>query len=268
MTLLPNWVSKRVCFVLSMLVASSVSGVSVAEENKLIPWEEQPQVLVNAVKSYVNAEQGDTSSPIRLGKKISILYLGFSEEEIEKNAARFPDVAGYVFEHLPYGRKKYYGYPINLTDYQSTDTIVALNFDLEREIKDWAEGREPGDTEIFEIYDPRGQYIHNLAASVYNFTLKNPGERDLIVELGQPMDSLEGAEFRHREKHFDGTCSAQPSFVAYDNNEEGVQENRMTVFSSAAPGSDEQIACLVLQTMIFVRPAEIPYEKVVEANWP
>jgi hypothetical protein len=264
MTLVGNRFFKFVCSGFWFACACGVTQGALAEESQKIPWEEQPLVLNQAIKDYVNSEDSSAQSKIKLGTKIRVLYLGFSEEEIEKNAASFPTVPEFEFVHLPYGRKKYYDFPINMIDYQTTDTIVALNLDLSKELKDWGEGLGSGDVEVSEILDPRGQYIHNLAWGLYRLNLRGSGVSGTAVDLGPPLDNLKGAEFYYREDLLDKHCSSATEFVEYD--DERPQFNGMIVYSAAMPASKEQIDCLIAQALIFTRPASVPFRSVLKLD--
>ncbi|MHA7777409.1 hypothetical protein [Roseibium sp. M-1] len=244
------------------LAGMSVSvAIAFAEDGQKVPWEEQPLVLNKAVDDYLNSRPDVSKSKIKIGNEIRILYLGFSKEEIAKNAESFPEVPGYKFVHLPYGRKKYYAIQIDVSDFLLGDTVVALNLDLEREIRDWSEGLDPTNVELTEILDPRGQYIHNLALALYTFNVKkSAGNRETVIELGAPLDDLKDADHAYRKSRFETSCSSSIEFVEFE--DERPQINDMFVYSSAEPGSAEQIDCLVTQTMIFVRPESVPYRSI------
>ncbi|MCV0429410.1 MAG: hypothetical protein K5905_28520 [Roseibium sp.] len=259
-----NRYCKNVRWFFSIACLCTISSVTLAEEKHTIIWEDQPLALNKAIKDYVNSEHDQLKSKIKPGKEIRVLYLGFSEGEIEKNAASFPIFPEFDFIHLPYGRQKYYGVPINELDYMQTDTIVALNVDLSRELRDWSEDLEPGNVEISEILDPRGQYIHNLALSLYYVNLRKAGGWGTAVELGAPLDDMKYAEYFYRENLFDRHCSSQIEFTGFDDGRTPL--NSMTVYSSAEPASKEQIDCLIMQTLIFTRPASVPFRSILNSD--
>ncbi|MEM9632999.1 MAG: hypothetical protein AAGA50_16830 [Pseudomonadota bacterium] len=249
---------------LTLVCVCIFSPAALAQENRTIPWEEQRQVLNGAIKDYVKYGGGSEPSDIKLGTKIRVLYLGFSEEEMAKNAARFPSLPEYEFVHLPYGRKQYYDVPLNPVDYQITDTITVLNLDLASEFKNWNEGRGPATVDVSEILDPRGDFIRNIAYGLYFLTLKGARGWGNVIELGAPMDDLKSAELFYRENLLENHCSAGIDFAQ---DEDGLsQDNRMTVYSSAAPGSEEQIECLVLQTLIFTRPESVSFRSALKSD--
>ncbi|MHA7777407.1 hypothetical protein [Roseibium sp. M-1] len=246
------------CSIFAMVYVGLMPCIVSAEDNSLGSGKDETFVLKEAIKDYVNFRSEYWKSEARVGREIRVLYLGFTEAEISENARAFPVVPEVKFLHLPYGRTEYYETPINLVDYQKTDTIVALNLDLSRKVTDWEATPDRENDDIAGLLDPKGRLIHNLAMGVFHSTLKFP--RGTAVELGAPLGDLKNEDVVYREHLFEGTCSAGIEYnAAYDDR---PQRNTMSVYSSAAPGSNEQVDCLVTQAMIFVRPEAVPYRSI------
>jgi hypothetical protein len=258
----------RVCKIavsfLTLVGTCILSPATLAQESQTIPWEEQPLILNKAIEDYVNGKKDNTSKIINIGKKIRIAYLGFSKDEIEKNAAAFPDVPGLEFSHFPYGRDEYYSAPINIYEYQLSDRIIVLNLDLSREgDENWTKSFDVDDLDLTEVLDPSGGFVHNLALAVY-FNMKVADADGTVAELGAPMDDFKNAEFTLRKKIFADHCTSVTEFVEFEDNR--PQYNVSFVYTDASPSSKEQIECLIMQALIFTRPESVPFRRELTQN--
>ncbi|WP_298986208.1 hypothetical protein [uncultured Roseibium sp.] len=99
---------------------------------------------------------------------------------------------------------------------------------------------------------------HNQIYLLYLMNFLRGHDDGMAVELGAPMEDLSDAEHSYRETLFAGECSSAVRF--YD--DKRFQLNTSAVYSDAAPGSYEQIECLKFQTLIFLRPASVPFRSI------
>ncbi len=230
----------------------ALPSVCLAADGAVIPWEQQPEVLRSEIEGYVNSSHDPAMFKVQVAEDVRVVYLGFSPEEIEQNAEQFPDIPGHEVTHLPYGREDYYSIPVNIVDYQTNNTITLLSVDL---TKDVVPGADLYKGDIRKVLDPDGDFFHAIGTSVYQLM----GAGGVIVELGPPIERFRDAEFFYRKALLNTACTSQFDYASFD---DGTQENTMVVYSGAEPGSAEQLQCLEMQALVFMRPAGLAFESV------
>ena len=228
-----------------------------AESSNEIPWSEQPSVLNEEIKEYVEGTLNLADTRVKPGGSVRILYLGFAQDDISRNAQNFPEISEHNVFHLPYGRIDYYDTPVDLLDYQKPDSITVLNVDMSSEI---SAPNIDNETNVVELLAPNGGYIQELAQSIYH-VMKIMAGSGTVTELGRPMDRFASEEFTVRQRLFDQTCTSV--FEFFDENN-GEQHNSMIIYSDYQPGSDEQIACVVKHALIFMRPETPTFSSIID----
>ncbi len=133
----------------------ALPSVCLAADGAVIPWEQQPEVLRSEIEGYVNSSLDPAMFKVQVAEDVRVVYLGFSPEEIERNAEQFPDIPGHEVTHLPYGREDYYSIPVNIVDYQTNNTITLLSVDL---TKDVVPGADLYKGDIRKVLDPDGDF--------------------------------------------------------------------------------------------------------------
>ncbi len=237
----------------------ALPSVCLAADGAVIPWEQQPEVLRSEIEGYVNSSLDPAMFKVQVAEDVRVVYLGFSPEEIEQNAEQFPDIPGHGISHLPYGRNEYYSTPVDALDYQLSNTITVLNLDLDK--KPGSDGSS-GDksTELTEILAPQGEFFQSLGLSIFDLMRLKDG-RGTLVEFGPPMSVFDDFEFSYRDKILETPCTSVFEFAGTD---DGTQENTMVVYSGAEPGSADQLQCLEMQALVFMRPASLPLSTALE----
>lgn len=247
---------KKSSRVYPVVLAALISGLTVlasgAIADQVIPWPEQPKVLQSEIQSYVDGSIGPLSSKVRPGSTVGVLFLGYSQEAISRNAGELSEIDGYSQYFTPYGRTEYYTYPFDFLQYQQPDTITVLNVDLTKEtyVPEFT-----AETDIKSYLDPDGLFIQDLGKQLYGIMNIMAGS-GTVTELGTPMKKFTDEEFTVRHQLFDTTCTSVTEFVQ---KKTGKQHHSMFVYTDYEPGSDEQIACLAKHILIFTRPATLPF---------
>ena len=184
------------------------------------------QLLSKEIENYINPGLLSQDRIFETGANITIQYSGFSISEMKRNASELPAIRGYKFSHVFYDEN-----PITMT---SRDTITVVVGDA-AEIGDKPEYR-------------------TMKAFFYNAFN--------VVELGRKskdgvVEKIERDERYHQKSIFKSHCSMVLDFSAATSSR--AQWSFMVVHSSAPAGSEEQIECLRMSTLIFVRPANVPF---------
>ncbi|MBO6856231.1 hypothetical protein HCG46_03370 [Labrenzia sp. PO1] len=234
-------------------------SVCLAADGSAIPWEQQPEILRSEIEGYVKSSLDPATFKVRVAEDVRVVYLGFSPEEIDQNAEQFPDVPGHRISHLPYGRNDYYSIPVDVLDYQLSNTITVLNVDLAKKPGS-GEGSGENSTELTEVLAPKGEFFQSLGLSIFELMKVTDG-RGTLVEFGPPMTKFGDFEFSFRDKVLETPCTSVFEFAGSD---DGGQENTMVVYSGAEPGSADQLQCLKMQSLVFLRPASLPLSTALE----
>lgn len=180
--------------------------------------------LSDEIGLYINDIPIVGESQIEIGKYISIQYSGFSAQEMERNRLRISQLEDHRFSHKLFD-KNYLG----MTNNNQITMISRENVD----------------------YKTKDEYTL-MKGILYSISV--------VVEIGRKSDvatlkRIESGWYHQKDIFGKYHCSMALSHMR---NSRG-QLNFMIVHSSAAAGSEEQLECLRLSTLVFIRPANVPF---------
>jgi hypothetical protein len=247
--------------IFALLGVAAIPVGAMSEEKTGIPAEDQPKVLLSEIEAYVASSRDPEEFKARILGDVRVAYLGFSPEEIAMNASMFPDIAEHDVEHLPYGRTDYYSVPVDLTDYQTPNTITVLNVDLTRDVVPGSGVFKKG-TDLTKVLAPDGNFFHALGKSIFELMKVQTGG-GAVIEFGPPMERFRDTEFSFRDAVLDTACTSVFEYVEYD---DGSLHSFMVLYSEAVPGSQDQLQCMKMQALVFMRPASQPFSTMLDGK--